>query len=456
MKTGKRCLMAVVVVAMLTFGLSLSLVSARYMITLPAGSFNISIAPSFSGIVTTPEELELALSSGQDFEVRGGQYGTIKILGENSDDGIIEVTINNATTTGRIIAGSNDSEVSDQGVEVVVNGVNATSSSNYVLSVYNGATMIVNSATITENGNVNGLVNVTGGSTLIINDGEFACASFAWGDSTSTIEINGGTFTIDNINGYPYQIPGYNFDVGTIIIRGGTFSIDPSNGKNVTIPEGYEVVKTADNTYVVVHNHSTTNWTVTSDTHSGTCNVCGEITEAHIYLDVDKTVCHVCGIADSGRLSAAIGSGQGTTKDKPIVISGGTWSELEPDNYKADLNFEISDGTFKGHWQTGNNNYFEIYGGTFSATPMWTSNATYVIYGGTFTTTTVPFYTDSPGTYSKVTIYGGDFAFTPRNGDTSAYFTIYGGNFAGKPDDECIAVGHKAVQNDDGTWTVME
>ncbi len=295
MKNKKTRLMAIVVFAMLTLYLNLSMVSARYMHTWPVGSFGINIASSFSGIVTKPEELAAAIASGKDFTITGEGYTTIDIPSENADDGNIEVTIKDATITGRILATS----ASEKTVTVNVDGVTSSSSNNNVLTLKNGAIMIVNSATIKGNPNVNGLVSITGGSKLIINDGEFACATFAMGDTSSTLEINGGTFIgVDHINGFMGSIS----CVGTVIIKGGTFDINPEGGTNVIIPDGYEVVDNGDGTWSVVEKTACTTHTF----ENAVCTVCGEICshEEATTLSVSRTNhsvnCPTCGLSDSG------------------------------------------------------------------------------------------------------------------------------------------------------------
>ncbi len=198
-----------VLLALLSCSL-ISVVMGKYTTKIELNDFNLNITPSFSGIVTTEEDLAKAKELGVDYDVQGGDY------------------------TSQILA---------DGVTVTVDG-NATVNHLNPISIKNGGTMVIHDATVIGSDSTPPTIGVYSGSTLNINGGTFSGWVLLMGASNCTVNIYGGTFDVEVINGYG----GMNISkVGTVNIYGGTFSVDPSD----YVAEGYTAIQNSDDTWTV-------------------------------------------------------------------------------------------------------------------------------------------------------------------------------------------------------------
>ncbi len=202
--------------------------AAKYKKEISLKSFDLNIIYDKPLIVTDAKSLAAAMASGKDLIIEGGTYTYMEGFANG-----INVTLHNIICKNYFVASSSSN--------IVINGLDGSSSSTPLLDIGSSATVTVNDAITGNNGAV---ASISGSATLIINGGTYARPYFIYsGRKTSTLIINGGTFT--NVTSIDALVG----DVGNVTIKGGTFGFDPSSSGYVA--EGYEVVLNPDNTWKV-------------------------------------------------------------------------------------------------------------------------------------------------------------------------------------------------------------
>ncbi len=337
-------------------------------------------------------------------------------------------------TYGRLITARGNTVIVES--EVVLTNASHTSANS--VAVNSGGKLIIEYIDDTQTSDRGAVVNAQNG-TVQIKDGKYAKQYICMGSSSGTVQITGGNFTISvgfiMDDGY-----GFIFGLPTLIITGGTFSKDPSE----YVPEGYLARDNGDGTWTVVCKHPGAEFTITPTRHSGTCSICGEFDEKHIFDD--NGLCLVCGhqtIANNEQLTAAIAEGKGTPEN-PLIIGTGEWSNL---NNLSDKTIVIEDGYF--------NNFQSVF----------CLNTIFTIKGGVFEGSLL-FYTDSDSQGNTLNIHGGIFTSTNpfHNQCDRLYVTVYAGTFYVNPEEYSIQGGvntfkvhetSSVIENGDGTWTVV-
>ncbi len=256
----------------------------------------------------------------------------------------------------------------------------------------------------------------------------------------STTKIVGGTGTTSGSNIFSYaridggtSAPGYFTYYRYSVVfeaNGGTdappmmLSNENATENTFTIPQETPVGETAFLGWATTPNADTAEYSPGDTFTSSTAYPCCDILYA-VWENPAPT-----GATTQEELNQAIENGE------PAVISGGEWNVdifdaplyLGPDR----IDFTINDGTFNGGIEIRFADAV-INGGKFNIYAFWIENGTLTINGGTFTQSSIIFA-----------------------GDGNPEYRIQGGTFAFKPSDNYIVDGYAAVDNGDGTWTVVD
>ncbi len=421
--------------------------------------------PGDNGVIDTPEELIAALGK-EDIE-------KIELAGE--------IVITKDTTTTLDLKGKT---ISSGKISLKTDGYPLTISGGTIGSeiVNDHCDLVIQSGTF--NGKIKNnshMMTIQGGTfydditndlNLEIQGGTFNCNVRSAGKTTITGGTFNGTFDTTNTGGEKD---------GTIIITGGTFNATAYESAREYVVAGYEAVKNADNTWTV---QEVVTETINSGTalkeaveNGGEINLGGKITlyeqlviNNGIILNLNGNTISGNGILNDNGVDMTI-NGPGiieeTVGNRGILkINGGTFSYV--DNHVDTFNDStttINNGIFTTVYCT--NGTINIRGGVFSGevnpskgainisdgefngTVIWPYKGSITITGGVFNNG----FAKKLVHEGLVTISGGTFKKAISKPENCT-LEITGGTFAYEPDDSWIVDGYKAVDNDNGTWTV--